>query len=68
MDVKTIVRLHLVANGFDGLYSGDGDCACKTDDLAPCGEMQQDCAAGYEAPCPSTCGEHDYHIQEAKHG
>lgn len=60
MEVKAIVRLYLTANGFDGLFNGDADCACLTDDLEPCGGMSSQCAAGYKAPCD--CGEHDWHI------
>ena len=59
---REIVRLYLVSNGLDGLYSKDGECACEHTDLAPCGEMQQDCIAGHKVPCPPDCGEHDWHI------
>lgn len=64
--ILDIVRRYLSAGGFDGLYSADGECACDTDDLAPCGETPQDCRAGYKVPCPSTCGAHDWHIQDEK--
>ena len=66
MTVLEMVRLQLEAGGFDGLWSPDAECACKKDDLAPCGEIGGDCQAGYLAPCPETCGEHDWHIAKAK--
>lgn len=53
----------LTRRGFDGLYS-PGECACKVDDLYPCGE-RQDCTPGHLRPCPSDCGEHDWHIGQA---
>lgn len=50
----------LTLRGFDGLWS-QGECACKVDDLYPCGE-RQNCQPGYLTTCPPTCGEHDWHI------
>ena len=48
MTVKEIVKAYLDANGFDGLFSDDGDCACQKDDLAPCGGCDNimDCEPG----------------------
>lgn len=46
MTVLDIVQQYLEANTFDGLYSPD-TCACKRDDLAPCGEMGMGCEPGY---------------------
>lgn len=60
MDVYDIVSVYLNDNGFDGLYR-PGDCACKLDDLAPCGEMRADCEAGYLKKVDN-CLEHDFHI------
>jgi hypothetical protein len=48
--------------GYDGLYFQAGECACKVDDLYPCGERQEDCRPGVLGPCPSDCGDHDWHI------
>lgn len=55
-----IVQEYLEKEGFDGLYNEE--CSCLLDDLAPCWDgMQQDCTAGYRAPCD--CGEGcEYHI------
>jgi len=62
--VTKMVELHLVANGFDGLFS-PSECACEIGDLAPCGEIQHDCQAGYKIPCQ--CGEGcDFDITEEK--
>lgn len=62
--VIEIVEAYIREHGFDGLFNSDFECACKVDDLAPCGEDNiGGCCVGYEYPCPkSTCGEHDYHI------
>lgn len=68
LDVIEIVVKHLKREGFDGLYSSCGDCACKLDDLAPCANIQGDCTAGYLQPCPPDCGDHDWHIGPDKPG
>lgn len=54
MYVKTIVRDFLIKNEYDGLFNEDGECACEVEDLSPCGEMSENCTAGYSGPC--TCG------------
>lgn len=61
--VIEIVRAHLESNGFDGLYS-PSECACKVDDLAPCGGLKEDCEPGYLQACD--CGDHDWHIGDEK--
>jgi len=61
--VVEIVRKYLVDNGYDGLFS-EGVCACTHEDLAPCGQIEGNCTAGFKTPC--NCGEHDYHIEETK--
>ncbi|MCP4899712.1 MAG: hypothetical protein GY906_22330 [bacterium] len=71
MSVRDIVKKHLEENGFDGLYWWNGECGCKTDDLAPCGEIGADCEPGYEVPCPGAqaCdagGGCDWHIAPKK--
>jgi hypothetical protein len=50
-DVIDMVERTLKADGFDGLFSEDGECACTVDDLAPCGEIQGSCSAGYSVAC-----------------
>jgi hypothetical protein len=64
--VKAIIKEYLVANGYDGLFNPDGDCACSNDDLNPCDEPMADCEAGYKKPCD--CGEHDWHIAREEEG
>ncbi len=58
--VIEIVAEYLDREGFDGLFCDE--CACKKDDLAPCGNIYGDCTAGYLQPCPDDCGDHDFHI------
>lgn len=36
MNCKDIIVEYLKTNGYDGLFSRDGECACKMDDLMPC--------------------------------
>ncbi len=64
--VIDIIEAHLKANGFDGLFSCDGECACEIGDLAPCDGFQRDCEAGYRQPCPEGCGDHDWHMGATK--
>ena len=45
-DVSDIVKEYLDNNGYDGLYSPDGGCACLKEDLQPCGENFCDCVPG----------------------
>jgi hypothetical protein len=64
--IKEIVKKYLEDNGFDGLFN-PGECSCENEDLTPCQSPNEDtCSAGYKVPCPSYCGEHDFHIQEEK--
>lgn len=72
-DVLEIVGQHLKTNGYDGLFSEDGGCACATDDLAPCGQIHGSCAPGYrveypDRECPGgECGGGcDWHIGTEK--
>ena len=64
MTIIEMVEQYLKQNGYDGLFAESAECACKVDDLEPCGNIQSDCHAGYLAP--GDCGEHDWHIQEKK--
>lgn len=71
MNLRDLVAKALTEEGFDGLYS-DWGCACKLDDLLPCGEPSPACAPGYLAECdPETCqnnGDCDFHIAPEKVG
>lgn len=50
-----LIKAKLIDDGYTGLYY-DGECACEIDDLAPCGECNQDngeefingCSPGYK--------------------
>ncbi len=55
MRVYKIGRKYIMENGFDGLFNSDAECGCLLDDLAPCGEMGQECQPGYKTKC--RCGE-----------
>jgi hypothetical protein len=47
--VKDIVKqyLEINKNNYDGLCNDSGECACLKSDLAPCGNMAQECMPGY---------------------
>lgn len=61
MTTKEMVSSFLTDNGYDGLVSDVGECACLLSDLMPCGEPEPDCEAGYRWPCD--CGEGcEFHI------
>jgi len=60
--VLEMVKAALIGGGYDGLVASAGECACIVTDLAPCGEIQDSCIAGYLAPCPDDCRDHDFHI------
>ena len=68
MTVEEIVRDYLKENGYDGLCEHIGACACSVDDLAPCGEIQNDCEAGTRTEgCDDECGEGcKFHILKGK--
>ncbi len=46
MEVLDIVKKYLESNNLDGLYSSEGECACKLSDLQPCGENFSNCSPG----------------------
>lgn len=64
--VEEIIKEYLESNGFDGLYNESIDCACKIDDLAPCGGISMGCTAGYIQPL-EPYSEYDFVIGERKH-
>lgn len=46
--VNLIVADWLRTNGYDGLLNDSAECACKHEDIAPCGYINgEDCLAGY---------------------
>lgn len=62
-EVADIVCAFLEMHGYDGLWHPDAECACEVDDLCPCDQMSDRCAAGYKFGCD--CGDHDFHIGSA---
>ena len=63
--VYEIVKTYLQENGFDGLYNSELECGCPISNLNPCGDMKNDCTAGYEVKAPpgDDC---DYYICDSK--
>lgn len=51
MNVTQIVKQYLCAHKYDGLFNENGECACKLDDLQPCGEDFSECKAGVFVDC-----------------
>jgi hypothetical protein len=47
LTLKDLTFSSLTKRGFDGLFSDDGECACKLTDLMSCHAPKVDCAAGY---------------------
>lgn len=47
MNICEIVREWLKANGYDGLFRSESQCACLLDDLMSCDEPGIDCQPGY---------------------
>jgi hypothetical protein len=73
MNGLTIVKKFLEENGYDGLVATGAECECEVSDLAPCGEMINDCLPGYKVPCSNEnnlecggCG--SWHISTVKKG
>jgi len=62
MELRDIMKQWLEANGYDGLYNSQVDCACELSDLFPCGEPALECSAGHKTACD--CKEkHNFHIK-----
>jgi hypothetical protein len=62
--VEEIIKEYLKANGFDGLFNEEGECACEINDLATCGCIFMDCEPGYRADDPT--GDYDFLIVRRK--
>jgi hypothetical protein len=63
MKVKEIIKNHLEGNGFSGLFSADGGCGCKIDDMAPCDNLHPDCETGYKHECKNCINDGQCHVQ-----
>lgn len=66
MKVRQIVEAYLKENGFDGLFNTNGECACVLDDLVACGELSEDCQAGYKKPCDEDEDGHTWIVSAEK--
>jgi len=54
LDCAEMVKRFLSAEGYDGLVSEDGECACEiSGDFMFCGggDLAWSCVAGHKAPC-----------------
>ncbi len=51
MNVIQIVQTHLRANGYDGIFNVDGDCACDRTHLAPADCLAEKCQPGAWRVC-----------------
>lgn len=61
--VENYVSTWLEDNDFDGLVEAHSQCACRHEDLAPCGHIHKGCRAGHVDGCDDTCGLGcDWHI------
>ncbi len=65
--VEEIIKEYLTKNEFHGLYNSDVDCACKRNDIAPCGGIGMHCRAGYLQPLEDD-SEYDFVIGKVNHG
>lgn len=52
--VTDMINTYLADHEYDGLYL-EGECACMIYDLAPCGQIQLECQAGYLGPGEGDC-------------
>jgi len=67
-DLHDLVHNALVDGGFDGLFNVHEPCACLIGDLAPCGQFQDSCEAGYRHEgCDDECGLGcDFHVRRER--
>lgn len=71
MTTLEIVREHLKANGYDGLYNVHGECCCESSDLSPGDCFEERCEAGHKVPCPGPAecaadGDCEWHIGDRR--
>ena len=59
MTVMDILKQGLKDNGYDGLVADHGECGCKLDNLAPCGESPMCCLPGYVGPPMPDANDYD---------
>ena len=62
--VSEVIKAYGITNGYGGLYSSDGKCACTWDELAPCGYSFEHCEFGYKREDPT--GEYDFIISSER--
>ncbi len=65
LNAGQIVEKYLKDNGYDGLFCSEEPCACLISDIAPCGEPNGECEAGYKTACDGSAycdGKCEFHI------
>jgi hypothetical protein len=55
MNIKLIVEDWLKSHGYDGLCNPEIPCGCLSGDLAPCGELHEDCQPGHREDVGESC-------------
>jgi len=65
-EVLDIVLMFLGNNDYDGLGNSNCGCACLKSDIAPCGEINGDCRAGYKKLCTDECDHEGYDSSDPK--
>lgn len=60
--VVQMVELYLREHGYTGLYNVEIECGCSLEEFIPCGELGDECLAGYVTPskCPGI--ENDFFV------
>ena len=64
--VIEIVKAHLIAGGYGGLVTSDGDCGCEVADLVPCDADCSQCEPGYKHMDPRADHKGDWSIWKQK--
>ena len=61
--IKEIVKMWVIAHGYQGLYNGD--CGCAMEELMWCGTPGEACLPGYRSRCKG-CEDHEFCIVPEK--
>jgi hypothetical protein len=53
--IQGAVKRYLELAEYEGLWCPDVPCGCRLDGLMPCGEVSDECQAGYVLSCDGMC-------------